>query len=138
MDCGCKMDAWFNTGKEEEMKVTEIPEPVIVDNKESVKYHIVGFDPYLNHNPIYAIEKICTPVIRFEAIDTVVSELEKPTPTLEQSDDKRLFFSAYLQGKRDQIYWATKWEELKPIGKYRIMKQFLSWYKTLKLKEIGE
>ena len=65
----------------------------------------------------------------------IVSELEKPTPTLEQSDDKRLLFSAYLQGKRDQIYWATKWEELKPIGKYRIMKQFLAWYKTLKLKE---
>ena len=43
-----------------------------------------------------------------EAIDTVVEELDKPTPTLEQSDDKRLLFSAYLQGKRDQIYMATK------------------------------
>ena len=71
-----------------------------------------------------------------KAIDTVVAELEKPLPTLEQSDDKRLLFSAYLQGKRDQIYWATKWEELKPIGKYRIIKQFLNWYQTLKLKEI--
>ena len=69
-----------------------------------------------------------------KAIDTVVAELEKPLPTLEQSDDKRLLFSAYLQGKRDQIYWATKWEELKPIGKYRMMKQFLAWYQTLKLK----
>ena len=73
-----------------------------------------------------------------KAIDTVVAELEKPLPTLEQSDDKRLLFSAYLQGKRDQIYWATKWEELKPIGKYRMIKQFLNWYQTLKLKEIGQ
>lgn len=71
-----------------------------------------------------------------EAIDTVVADVEKPTPILEQSDDKRLLFSAYLQGKRDQIYWATKWEELTPIGKYRMMKQFLAWYQTLKLKEI--
>ena len=70
-----------------------------------------------------------------EAIDTVVAEVEKPTPTLEQYDDKRLLFSAYLQGKRDQIYWATKWEELKTIGKYRMIKQFLNWYQTLKLKE---
>ena len=70
-----------------------------------------------------------------EAIDTVVEWAEKPIPTLKESDDKRLLFYAYLQGKRDQIYWATKWEELKPIGKYRIMKQFLAWYKTLKLKE---
>ena len=31
-----------------------------------------------------------------DAIDTVVAELDKPTPTLEQSDDKRLLFSAYL------------------------------------------
>ena len=73
-----------------------------------------------------------------EAIDTVVSELEKPVPTLKESYDKRILFSAYLQGKRDQIYWATKWEELKPIGKYRIMKQFLAWYQKLKLKEIGQ
>ena len=71
-----------------------------------------------------------------EAIDTVVAEVEKHLPTLKQSDDKRLLFSAYLQGKRDQIYWATKWEELTPIGKYRMMKQFLAWYQTLKLKEI--
>lgn len=71
-----------------------------------------------------------------EAIDTVVADVEKPTPTLEQSDDKRLLFFAYLQGKRDQIFWATKWEELTPIGKYRMMKQFLAWYQTLKLKEI--
>ena len=70
-----------------------------------------------------------------DAIDTVVAELEKPLPTLEQSDDKRLLFSAYLQGKRDQLYWATKWEELKTIGKYRMIKQFLAWYQTLKLKE---
>lgn len=71
-----------------------------------------------------------------KAIDTVVADVENPTTILEQSDDKRLLFSAYLQGKRDQIYWATKWEELKPIGKYRMMKQFLAWYQTLKLKEI--
>ena len=71
-----------------------------------------------------------------EAINTVVEALEKPIPTLEESNDKRLLFSAYLQGKRDQIYWATKWEELTPIGKYRMMKQFLAWYQTLKLKEI--
>ena len=63
---------------------------------------------------------------------------EKQLTTLEQSDDKRLLFSAYLQGKRDQIYWATKWEDLTPIGKYRMMKQFLNWYQTLKLKEITE
>ena len=73
-----------------------------------------------------------------EAIDTVVEWAEKPIPTLKESDDKRLLFSAYLQGKRDQIYWATKWDELKPIGKYRIIKQFLNWYQTLKLKEIGQ
>ena len=73
-----------------------------------------------------------------EAIDTVVEALEKPTPILEQYDDKRLLFSAYLQGKRDQIYFATKWEELKSIGKYRMIKQFLNWYQTLKLKEIGQ
>ena len=73
-----------------------------------------------------------------DAIDTVVAYCENPLPTLEQSDDKRLLFSAYLQGKRDQIYWATKWEELTPIGKYRMMKQFLALYQTLKLKEIGQ
>ena len=44
---------------------------------------------------------------------------------------KRLLFSAYLQGKRDQIYWSTKWEDLEPIGKYRVMKQFLRWYSTV-------
>jgi len=49
---------------------------------------------------------------------------------------KRLLFSAYLQGKRDQIYWATKWEELTPIGKYRVMKQFLTWYSTVSNKHI--
>ena len=49
---------------------------------------------------------------------------------------KRLLFSAYLQGKRDQIYWATKLEELTPIGKYRVMKQFLTWYSTVSNKHI--
>ena len=76
--------------------------------------------------------------VQQDAIDTVVSEVEKPTPTLEQSDDKRLLLSAYLQGKRDQIYWATKWEELKPIGRYRIMKQFLNWYQTLTVLVYGK
>ena len=44
---------------------------------------------------------------------------------------KRLLFAAYLQGKRDQIYWSTKWEDYEPIGKYRVMKQFLKWYSTV-------
>lgn len=44
--------------------------------------------------------------------------------------NKRLLFSAYMQGKRDQIYWPITWEELAPIGKYRVMKQFLKWYST--------
>ncbi len=48
-----------------------------------------------------------------------------------QNTNKRLLFAAYLQGKRDQIYWATKWEDYSPIGKYRIMKQFLRWYSTV-------
>ena len=42
---------------------------------------------------------------------------------------KTFLFAAYLQGKRDQIYWPTKWEELEPIGKNRIIKQFLTWIK---------
>ena len=45
--------------------------------------------------------------------------------------NKRLLFAAYLQGKRDQIYWSSKWEDYKPIGKYRVMKQFLKWYSTV-------
>ncbi len=45
--------------------------------------------------------------------------------------NKRLLFAAYLQGKRDQIYWSTKWEDYEPIGKYRVMKQFLRWYSTV-------
>jgi hypothetical protein len=48
-----------------------------------------------------------------------------------QKVDKRLLFAAYLQGKRDQIYWPTKWEDYKPIGKYRVMKQFLKWYQSI-------
>ena len=48
------------------MKNTEIPKPVMVDNRESVKYHIVGWESYLNHKPIYAIDKIYTPIIREE------------------------------------------------------------------------
>lgn len=44
---------------------------------------------------------------------------------------KRLLFKAYLQGKRDQTIWATKWEDLEPIGKYRVMKQFLRWYSNV-------
>jgi len=45
--------------------------------------------------------------------------------------NKRLLFAAYLQGKRDQIYWSSKWEDYEPIGKYRVMKQFLKWHSTL-------
>lgn len=45
--------------------------------------------------------------------------------------NKRLLFAAYLQGKRDQIYWSSKWEDYEPIGKYRVMKQFLKWYSTV-------
>lgn len=45
--------------------------------------------------------------------------------------NKRLLFSACLQGKRDQIYWPTKWEDYEPIGKYRVMKKFLKWYSTV-------
>ena len=41
---------------------------------------------------------------------------------------KRLLFNAYLQGKRDQIIWPTKYEELEPVGKYRVIKKFLNWY----------
>jgi hypothetical protein len=44
-----------------------------------------------------------------------------------RNQNKRLLFAAYLQGKRDQIIWNTKWEELAPIGKYRVAKQFLKW-----------
>ena len=47
---------------------------------------------------------------------------------LVRNTNKRLLFAAYLQGKRDKIYWATKWEDYEPIGKYRIMKCFLIWY----------
>jgi hypothetical protein len=45
--------------------------------------------------------------------------------------NKRLLFAAYLQGKSDQIYWPTKWEDYEPIGKYRVMKQFLKWHSTV-------
>ena len=45
--------------------------------------------------------------------------------------NKRLLFAAYLQGKRDQLYWSSKWEDYEPIGKYRVMKQFLKWYSTV-------
>jgi hypothetical protein len=43
-------------------------------------------------------------------------------------------FLSYLQGKRDQIYWSTKWEDYEPIGKYRVIKQFLKWYNENKNK----
>jgi hypothetical protein len=50
---------------------------------------------------------------------------------------KRILFIAYLQGKKDQIYWATKWEDYEPIGKYRVIKKFLTWYSTLEIKGIN-
>lgn len=43
-------------------------------------------------------------------------------------NEKKILFEAYLQGKRDQIYWPTEYEKLTLIGKYRIIKQFLKWY----------
>jgi len=48
---------------------------------------------------------------------------------MKKGNYKTVLFAAYLQGKRDQIYWTTKWEELESIGKYRIIKQFLTWIK---------
>jgi hypothetical protein len=48
-----------------------------------------------------------------------------------QNVNKRLLFAAYLQGKRDQIYWSTKWEDYEPIGRYRVIKQFLKWHSTV-------
>lgn len=54
----------MGTGNEEEMKVSEIPESITIDNKENIKYHIVGWNPYGAHKPIYEIEKYSTPVIR--------------------------------------------------------------------------
>jgi len=45
--------------------------------------------------------------------------------------NKRLLFAAYLQGKRDQIVWPSKWEDYTTIGKYRVIKQFLKWYSTV-------
>ena len=50
---------------------------------------------------------------------------------MKKGNYKHILFAAYLQGKRDQIYWSTKWEELEPIGKYRIMKQFFTWIKKM-------
>lgn len=46
---------------------------------------------------------------------------------------KRQMFNAYLQGKRDQIVWSTKWEDLRSVGKYRIAKTFLIWYTENKI-----
>jgi hypothetical protein len=37
-----------------------------------------------------------------------IGELKK---FIKDNDYKRFLFAAYLQGKRDQIYWSTKWEE---------------------------
>ena len=48
---------------------------------------------------------------------------------MKKGNYKHFLFAAYLQGKRDQIFWPTKWEELETIGKYRIIKQFLTWIK---------
>ena len=50
---------------------------------------------------------------------------------MKKGNYKHILFTAYLQGKRDQIYWSTKWEELEPIGKYRMMKQFFTWIKKM-------
>ena len=63
-------------------------------------------------------------------IEKLSNEAENPALN-KVAVSKRLLFSAYLQGKRDQIYWSTKWEDLEPIGKYRVMKQFIRWYSTV-------
>ena len=51
------------------MNSNEIPKPITVDYKEEVNYHIVGWNPFGAHKPIYAIEKIRTPKVRKEATE---------------------------------------------------------------------
>ena len=41
-----------------------------------------------------------------------------------------LFF--YINGYNDSNYWGLTFETLHPIGKYRLLKQFLKHYKQLK------
>ena len=60
-----------------------------------------------------------------------MNNLSKESQLKPHGVNKRLLFAAYLQGKRDQIYWSSKWEDYEPIGKYRVMKQFLKWYSTV-------
>ena len=60
-----------------------------------------------------------------------MNDLQKTPQSNIAAVNKRLMFAAYLQGKRDQIYWPSKWEDYEPIGKYRVMKQFLRWYSTV-------
>lgn len=51
------------------MNSNEIPKPITVDYKEEVNYHIVGWETFVPHKPIYAIEKIRTPKVRKEATE---------------------------------------------------------------------
>ena len=57
-----------------------------------------------------------------------INSIDIKQKLLVRNTNKRLLFAAYLQGKRDKIYGATKWEDYEPIGKYRVMKCFLIWY----------
>jgi hypothetical protein len=50
-----------------------------------------------------------------------------------EKQNKRLLFAAYLQGKRDQLMFPLIWENVTSYGKYKVMKQFLKWYETLNI-----
>jgi hypothetical protein len=63
-------------------------------------------------------------------IDLLQTEMQEVFRIVNENQTKLLLFAAYLQGKRDQIIWNTKYEELAPIGKYRVAKQFLKWVET--------
>jgi hypothetical protein len=72
-----------------------------------------------------------TDLIFSDNIPAYADWLERKLALRQPHVNKRLLFAAYLQGKRDQIYWSSKWEDYKPIGRYRVMKQFLKWYSTV-------
>jgi len=70
---------------------------------------------------------------QFRLSDAEEDEMFKKAIMNAKKKHRNELFAAYLQGKRDQIYWETKWEDLHPIGKYRVKKKFLKWYHSLKV-----